>query len=224
MKQKWYKTKRFYASLSMVLLASIILAIAAWPKAAFTEHNERRDQVLQKYFTPESIAKLSTVPLRVGESGAQAYGGLSVGNDIGSRIAAFWWCYPWERQVLVTHPQPVDRVIFHEYVHQADYFGLIPREAFVAALARLKEDPAYGEQVRARERNIVQAYSANIYGKLALWYDDGLTREMVAHLSTDWAFRDADWPPYFLKVYDQALKITEKPPTAGQARKNAEEK
>lgn len=176
-----------------------------------------RDELLSLLFTPQAVADLVFVPLRFGNvNDASAF---ASGNDFGTLLASAVYGNACERQVLV-NPQGYssntceeDRVrvdpliLFHEYVHQADYSGLISREEFHNQFAKMLEDPEYASVAMTLEADIQVGYNYNFLAPLTLSYDDGLTRELVAWSIERWLVGSIDLPDYILDLYRRALKM-----------------
>jgi len=168
----------------------------------------RRDEVLEKYFTEEAARILSRVPLNEGT--VNFSGGFAVGFDWGSRLASWWYGNGGFRQVLIAETAD-EFVIFHEYIHQADYSRLIDRELFEARLEELRADDQYRAHVEEVEASIRDAHSGDGLSELALAYNDGLTREMVAYLIEGYVRGDYDLPQYFLEVYSSVVQLSAEP-------------
>lgn len=117
--------------------------------------NTRRDEVLERFFTPEAVSVLNDVPLTYGHVGSTL--GFSVGDDLGSELISAATGNGCGRQVIIAPAMSFvaddielsgtvevdDWVILHEYVHQADYSGLILRDVFREAYQQLRRDPPY---------------------------------------------------------------------------------
>lgn len=175
----------------------------------FVEDNEIRDEVLQKYFTPEAVERLSQVPFRIGDFDINIGNGLSVGNDLGSQLAASLSGYPWGRQVILKPSFATEYWIFHEYMHQAQYSGFVSRREFNDVFRRLKDDSEYSQDAIEIEEDIIDDYNDSIGTWMALRYNFGLAREMIAYISDHWIFKGYEWPEYFLSVYSRSLKLDE---------------
>ncbi len=196
------------ASLATVLTIVSVVALSSCSPQPFVEDNETRDRVLERYFTPEAREILGKVPLRVGE--LDTLGGLAVGDDIGSRIMGLYLGYPWERQVIVVDGSP-DELIFHEYVHQAEYSGLITIRELLGTLALPDYDPQELAFANWVEESIEESYGADPITAIALAYNDGLNRELLAYLAEYYTFDDTlDWPEQLKSAYSVALRFDSK--------------
>lgn len=189
-------------------LAAVVLIVSGCSPAAYVEDNANRDRVLDQHFTAEAARSLKAVPLRVGPL-AENIAGLAVGDDIGSRLIAFTFGYPMENQVIIA-PGSGDRTIFHEYVHHADYLGLITRQAFAAGAMSPDLDPEQAAVLNGIRAEIIEVYNASPLSALALIYDDGLNREWLAFAAENYAFEETPgWPQALVTVYQPALRIAE---------------
>jgi|GEM_PF-3725787 len=166
--------------------------------------DSRRDAVLAAYFTEEAEEILRVVPLNEGTVNRAA--GFAVGDDWGSQLASWVYGYGAFRQVLIA-PSADECTIFHEYVHQADYSGLIDRQEFNTRVEQLRAEVGYRAIVEKAEAVIRDAHSGDFLSELALAYNDGLTRELIANLIVGYVRGDYDLPEYFLEVYSRALRL-----------------
>lgn len=163
----------------------------------------RRDEVLDRYFTEEAAEILNDVPLNEGQ--VNLSGSFAVGDDWGSQLASWVYGNGAFRQVLIQASSDEFNIL-HEYVHQADYSGLIDRELFRTRLKQLRADDAYRAIVEEAEASIRGFYSLNFLNELALAYNDGSTREMIAYLIKDYMRGYYDLPDYVLEVYSSVLR------------------
>ncbi|UCE61635.1 MAG: hypothetical protein JSU63_07780 [Phycisphaerales bacterium] len=166
--------------------------------------DEYRDEVLDRYFTEDAARILRYVPLSEGTVNVAA--GFSVGPDWGSRLASAVFGNGGERQVLIVETVG-ELVVFHEYIHQADYFGLIDRELFASRYEQLLAGVGYRAIAEDAEATIIELHSGDFLSQLALAYNDGLTRELIAYLIAGYVRGDYDLPEYFLEVYESVVRI-----------------
>ena len=207
-------------ALLLVLVAvPLVVCVGGCPPAPadFQSDDERRDRILDAYFTDEACEVLCQVPLRYVE--IPGFSGLSVGDDWGSRAAAQFWGLADERQVAI-HPDHGDHTILHEYIHQADYEGFISRDLFRQRFAWLRSDPVYAGLADALERDVIAAWGDEPGTFISLLYDDGVTRELIPCLVMCYGYGAFDLPDYVLEVYTRALKLDairgELPDTGGE--------
>lgn len=118
--------------------------------------------------------------------------GVLGGDDWGSRSLAAAFGYGSERQVLLPykecdlHDLWIDLLIFHEYVHQADYEGLLSRALFDERLEQMRNDPDYADVAFALD-NLLDSLKDKPFGQIGEAYDDGRSREGMAYLMQFWA-------------------------------------
>ena len=192
-------------SLSLLLgMALAPLAGCGTQAAGPGTFDEIRDGVLDRYFTEEAAQLLREIPLNQGA--VNLSGAFAVGPDVGTRLASWIYGNGCHRQVLVT-ASPDEMIVFHEYVHQADYSGLIDREAFAEQYDRLKADEEYRGIAEGLEEMILWFHSLNFWNEIALAYNDGMTRELIAHLIEGYVGGDYDLPDYLLEVYAPVVRI-----------------
>ena len=200
---------RLYPSTRTLLAVSALLPMigCGGPAPSDPDLIEQRDEVFARYFTEEAIEVLARVPIRTGSVNGQI--AFSVGDDFGSQLAALAFGNLPIRQVLVGEEGVSDFILFHEYLHQADYSGLIERASFLDAYEQLEQDsefshlaPIYGSRRRA-------SCSDDFLCLLVLSYGNGVTRELIADLIGDWVDGIIDLPDYLLDVYRRALLIDE---------------
>ena len=192
-------------SLSVLLGMALALLVGCGAQIAGPgTYDEVRDDVLDRYFTEEAAQILREIPLNQGT--VNLAGAFAVGPDWGSRLASWVFGNGCHRQVLVTS-SPDELIVFHEYVHQADYSGLIDRQAFAEQYARLKADDEYRQIAEGLEETILWFHSLNFWNQVALAYHDGMTRELIAHLIEGYVGGDYDLPDYLLEVYAPVVRI-----------------
>lgn len=196
--------RRKFTDIALVL-AILNLAFTGCTPQQKIPLNDLRDDILPAFFTDDAIAEIGQVPMYSGS--INEYWALSVGNDWGSRALAAVYGYGCERQVLMPysldepHENWLDLLTFHEYIHQADYEGLLSRELFASRLERMRDDPDYADVADALD-NLLASLTADPLGELLYTYDSGLTREAMAYLIQYWADGCFDLPDYMLEVYD----------------------
>ena len=166
--------------------------------------NARRDAVLAAHFTQEAAAVLGDIPLRSG--GVGGTWSMAIGDDWGSRLASTFYGYGNRRQVLMSEGAD-DLVVFHEYVHQAHYSGLISDQLFQERYSRLRCDPEFARVAEMLEEFIWENYTEDVFTWLALLYDGGLTRELIAYAIEGWKRGLYDLPDYFLDVYRDTVRM-----------------
>jgi hypothetical protein len=163
----------------------------------------RRNAVLEKYFTSEAGRMLRHVPLRYGT--LPGYGGIAIGDDPAMRLLSYVQGFGNRRQVILSENFD-DMTLFHEYIHQAQYSGLIDTAFFLERYSMLTQDPRY---VLIPER--WEEYLWRDYGRspavAVLLYDQGVTRELIAYLLEGWMLRWYDLPDYILDVYRPAVRL-----------------
>jgi hypothetical protein len=166
--------------------------------------DEQRDRVLEAYFTEEAIAVIGDIPMYTADLAGS--GGFSIGDDWGSRLISSFLGYGGERQVLISEGAS-DRTVFHEYLHQADYAGLLSRDLFDERYAILREDETYAYIALDWEQFLRDVYTDKPQQAISLAYDDGPTRELLAYLIQGWIRGDYDLPDYFLDVYRGVIRL-----------------
>lgn len=175
-----------------------------------TDVNDTRDEILPNAFTDEAITSIGDVPMYQIEF--PGFGGaLSVGNDWGSRAVSAIGGYGNERQVLMNvfflpQSNSYQLIVVHEYVHQADYEGLISRDLFRKRIFRMIADPAYEEESEAFLEFLADLAGNGLYG-VTLLYDNGVLREGMAYLIEAWVDGCIELPDYVLEVYEDAIRF-----------------
>jgi hypothetical protein len=181
----------------------LFLFLAAGCSTISPPDDLRRNAVAQKFFTPEAGRVLRHVPLRYAP--LPGYAGIAIGNDTGSRATAILQGFGNRRQVVMS-PNSDDITLFHEFIHQCQYSGLIDTALFEERYAKLKRDPRFA---RIPER--WEEYLWRDYGRspalAALLYDRGVTRELIAYLIEGWMLKWYDLPEYMLDVYRPAVRF-----------------
>jgi len=190
---------------------SLIFSVGCAPQEKWPL-DDVRDEVLQAFFTPKAVNAIGNVPMYMGEIGEGW--ALSVGNDWGSRLLAWAYGYGNERQVLMPYygelpREPwVDFLTFHEYIHQADYEGLLSRELFASRFEQMRNDPSFAHVAVDVDNFLAGLTEEDSLGNLVYSYDNGLTREAMAYLIQFWADGCFDLPDYMLDVYDGVVQRT----------------
>lgn len=197
-----------FRSLAAGLLSLLLLATGCplLSVSRFPSDDARRDAVLSAYFTEEAIEFLGTIPLRYGKlPGGCA---VAIGDDWASRSLAIALGFGDERQVIVD-PECAedDLLIFHEYIHQADYAGLLSRRLFHERFARLRRDPAYSAIAEEWIEFLAESYCSDFLLCMTLAYEAGVTRELIAFVIEGWVAGYHDLPDYFLEVYDGVVRM-----------------
>jgi hypothetical protein len=176
--------------------------------APLSEHVQRRDHVLGAYFTDDAAAVLTGVPLRTTPAVSNRYRGIAIGDDFLTRAASILLGLGNARQVVVVAKfLDDDGLIIHEYLHQADYSGLIDRKLFLERFHLLKTDPEYMDYALHQERSIAQAYGASIFGRAELLLFDGMNVELLAFVGRDIATGDLTPPDYLREPFAHALRM-----------------
>lgn len=187
----------------MARLALLTGLLALTGCVATRPDNLRRDVVLQDFFTPDAVKELETIPLYYGH--LEGFCGLAVGDDLGTRVAGVLLGFGNRRQVILGYDCD-DLALFHEYVHQAQYSGLIDTGLFRERVSWLFNDPFYGDIPRRWQAVILREYGRGP-ALAALLYRRGLTRELVAYLIEGWVAGAYDLPDYFLDVYAGTVRL-----------------
>lgn len=178
--------------------------------------NQCRDEVLALLFTQQARDIIESVPIREGD--VNGSGGFAAGDDFGSQFISYLYGNGCGRQVLVrlggASARDIGRgyvvrasLVFHEYIHQADYSGVISRDLFRRRFQRLLEDPGYNEGAAAVRDWVVQEWTRTPLDELAFSYDDGETRELIPSIIELWMYGTIDLPAYMLEVYEFALEL-----------------
>lgn len=167
----------------------------------------RRDRTLREYFTPEARAVLRHVPMHYGE--LPGFDGFAIGNDPGTRLAGMILGFGNRRQVVVDADCD-GLTIFHEYIHQAQYSGLIDTRLFLERYERLRQDPHYARIPRTWESYIRRRYGQST-AAAALIYGRGITRELIAYLIQGRMEGWYDLPDYMLDVYRDTVRLDAAP-------------
>lgn len=181
----------------------LLTALAAGCATVPPPDNSRRDAVLGEFFTAPAAAVLARIPLHYGH--VSGYSGVAIGDDAGSRILGYAQGFGNRRQVIMGYRSD-DMTLFHEYIHQAHYSGLIDEQLFRERYDILKDDPRYAHIALRWER-----YLRRVYGRspalFALLYGRGVTRELIAFLIEGWMMGLYDLPDYMLDVYRPAVRL-----------------
>ncbi len=196
-----WRSRRTGRGLLATLLVIVVLGGAGCPSpcdSVSPAMDAWRDEVLERYFTEEAIAVIGDVPMRYCDLG----GGwsMAVGDDWGSRLASVAAGCGCCRQVVLSEWAD-DYTVVHEYVHQADYEGLIPRGLFEERYGQLRADPLYSDIAFTIEGWLIEEYASDLNGILSLVYDDGFMREIVAYLIEGWLMDYYELPEYMLEPY-----------------------
>lgn len=198
-------------------MRSTVVCLAAFVLAAMTttgcrvrlaDQDLRRDEVLATYFTDEAAEVLGAIPLRSVAGNNTKYRGIAIGDDPLTRLWGVMLGLGDERQVVVSeHHLDDDGLIVHEYLHQADYSGLIGRRVFLEQFTTLKSDPAHAEYAARREASIIASYGESLFGRAELLLFDGLNTELVAFVGKDIATGKLLPPPYLWEPFAQTLRV-----------------
>src|SRR5690606_31015379 len=132
------------------------------------------------------------------------------GDDFGSRLLSVFSGFGNRRQVIISQDSPAeDMLILHEYVHQADYFGLIDKSLFRERYAILRQDIHFRDLAEGWESRIVRYHASGGfgYGLVALAYNHGLERELIAYLIQGWIEEMYELPEYMLEVYVGVIRM-----------------
>ena len=197
-------------SLLIAGLFGLALSFGCEPPPQDAELNACRDALLTMAFTPEATAALSDIPVRYGEvPGAIAY---ATSDDPLSVIIPAIFGNGFADGVLLSHgaapscaeggPLVPAFTLFHEFIHEADFEGIIDRELFRSRFAQMSEDPAFGEQALA-----FQAFLISISNPLAVTWGDQLTIELFAYAPVYWLDGSLDLPDYVLEVYENVIAL-----------------
>lgn len=176
--------------------------------------NACRDALLAAAFTPDAAAVLRNVPLRYGEvAGIAAY---ATDDAPLSRIICAAFGNGFADGVLLSRaaapscseggPLVPSFTLFHEFLHEADFHGLIDRELFRSRFMQMSEDPAFGEQALAFQEFLQDAYIRS-NNSLAVTWGDQLTIELLAHAPVFWLDGSLDLPDYMLEVYNNTIAL-----------------
>ncbi len=201
------------SSVTIALLIATLLSVTGCSQR-IADRQERRDEVLAKYFTDEAATVLASIPLRSISGNETKYRGIAIGDEPITRLWGVILGLGDARQVVVSDEHlDDDGLIVHEYLHQADYSGLIDRRAFVDQFAVLRTDPDHADYAARRANSILKSYGGSFFGQAELVLFDGLNTELVAFVGKDIATGELVAPPYLWDVYSQTLRA----PDAGSA-------
>jgi hypothetical protein len=191
------------ANLALCAVAGATLAGCPCPPEGL--YNERRDEVLPRYFTPEALEVIGDIPMNPGSPNGAI--GFAVGDDWGSRLVSAACGYCDQRQVLIYTEAVPERVIFHEYVHQADYSGLISRSLFRERFLMMESDPnPEYQRAAAAVRDLLERLTGeNLLADIAYAYDEGIVREGLAYTIELWSQGEIELPDYMFEVYADAV-------------------
>lgn len=193
--------------LSIALGITCFLGVTSC-KHTLTDQHVRRDEVLGRYFSDEAAEALASVPLRSIAGNPTKYRGIAIGDDPLTRLWSVILGFGDARQVVVSeHHLDDDGLIIHEYLHQADYSGLIDRRLVLAQFALLKADPEHLDYATRREDSILRTYGESLFGQAELILFDGLGIELVAFIGNDIATGRIVPPPYLWEPFAAVLRM-----------------
>jgi len=186
------------------ILVAVVLSGTQCDQAQKTDLNGWRNRVLPQYFEQPAVGELETVPMFYAEN--LNFGGFAVGDDWGSRLLSVYYGLGNMRQVILAilesdYPIAGRSLIFHEYIHQAEYSGLISRSLFKERLEQLRGDTAYAQTAADLDEFLAVLLEGGFVEDLPYTYDDGINREAMAYLIEFWADGCFDLPDYVLEVY-----------------------
>ncbi|MFC1691417.1 hypothetical protein ACFL0W_04510 [Nanoarchaeota archaeon] len=116
------------------------------------------DDVLDKYFTEEAKNVLKDIPVFITYTNHISFFGFSPDNDLISSLGGWFTSGHYGRQVCINQEGVRDEskisideevlqlYLVHEYIHQAQYAGLIDQEAFNKAYERLLCEKSYDKE------------------------------------------------------------------------------
>lgn len=186
----------------------VVVVLTGCPQPDKVSLNGLRDQLLPLLFTSDTLAVIGDIPLYQGSFDLSDT--IAVGDDIGSRLASIASGYGNERQVIIglVERGPSDPwsdfeavLVLHEYVHQADFSGLISHDLFEERLQRMRDDPEFSA-VAANLDAFLDELSQGFINRVSFNRDNGRRREAIAYLIDQWASQCFELPDYMLEVYD----------------------